>query len=168
MARHGRHRGAILVTIVTAALSGHAQTRIDSSGSPPLSGQQPPSTADLAARIDDLLKQCNEQMNITGQFQRVEELAQQALALSRELGDKRRASTAMVFLSAAYGYQGRLTEALDVSQKNLALAREIGDTKVLEDALNTVGSVLGESGRYEESLRYLYECLDVARASGDT
>jgi tetratricopeptide (TPR) repeat protein len=114
-----------------------------------------------------LLKQCNDQMNVKGQFQLAAEFAEKALDLSQKAGDKIRASTAMVYLGAALAYQGRLAEALEVSQKNLALAREIGDQKTLEQALNTVGGVLGESGRYEESLSYFHECLDVARQIGD-
>jgi CHAT domain-containing protein len=119
------------------------------------------------AQIDELIKQSNEQMNVKGQFQLAAEFAQRALDLSQKVGDKVRASTAMVYLSAAYGYQGRLAEALDISQKNLALARDIGDKKILEQALNTVASVLGESGRYEESLSYFYEGLIAAREIKD-
>jgi CHAT domain-containing protein len=113
------------------------------------------------------MKQCNEQTNVTGQFQRAEELARQALALSEKLGDKVRAANAGVYLTAAIGYQGRLAEAFEVSQKTLVLARETGTKKVLEQALNTAAAAAEESGRSEESLAYLYECLDVAREIGD-
>jgi len=127
--------------------------------------QSPPT--ELTAQIDSLIKEANEQMNVKGQFQLAAELAKQALDLSEKTGDKSRMSTAMVYLSAAYGYQGRLAEALDVAQKNLAAAREIDDKRYLEEALNTVAGVLGESGRYEESLSYLYQCLAVAREIDD-
>jgi CHAT domain-containing protein len=135
-----------------------------------INSAQAESTAptDPAAQIDELMKQCNEQMNVTGQFQRAEEFAKQALALSEKVGDKVRAANAMVYLAAAYGYQGRLAEAFEVSKKNLVRAREMGDKKVLEQALNTAAGVAEESGRSEESLAYLYECLDVAREIGDT
>src|SRR5262245_16327148 len=120
-----------------------------------------------ASQIDELIRQCNEQMNVKGQFQLAAQLAEQALDLSQKSGDKVRASTAMVYLGAALAYQGRRAEALEVTQRNLALAREIGDKKILEQAFNTIAGVLGESGRYEESLDYLYQCLDVARQIDD-
>jgi CHAT domain-containing protein len=122
---------------------------------------------DSAPQIDELMKQCNEQMNVKGQFERAAELAQQALDLSLRVGDKVRGATAGVYLASAYAYQGRLGEASVVAQKTLVLAREAGNTKVLEQALNTAAGVAGESGRYEDALAYLYECLDLARKIGD-
>ena len=126
-----------------------------------------PAAQDVVAQIEDLIRQSNEQMNVKGQFERSAELAQQALDLSLKAGDRIHASTAMVYLSAAYAYQGRLSEAVQVSQRNLPLARETGNKRIIEDALNSLASTLGESGRYEEALAYLYECLDVARSENN-
>jgi CHAT domain-containing protein len=123
---------------------------------------------DPMVQVDDLIAQCEEQMNVNGRFDKVAELALRALALSRQVGDKVKASTAMVYLSAAYAYQGRLAEARDVAEQNLVLARETGNRKTLEQALNTAAGVLGESGRYEEAIAYLYQCLEVAREISDT
>ena len=131
--------------------------------------QKPPTVpSDPGAQIDELMKQCNEAMNIKVQFQRAEELARQALELSQKAGDKARAAMAMVFLSAAISYQGRLSEALDVAQKTVPVARESGDTKALEQALNSLASITGGMGRYEEALGYFYECLDLARKANDS
>jgi CHAT domain-containing protein len=113
------------------------------------------------------MAQCNEQMNVAGQFKRAGEMAQQALDLSQKAGDKVRAATAMVYLGAALAYQGRLAEAFDISQKNVVLARGAGDKKVLAMALNTAAGVAEESGHSEESLAYLCEELDVALEVGD-
>jgi CHAT domain-containing protein len=131
------------------------------------SQSQSGSSSHSATEIDELIRQCNEQMNVQGQFERAAELAGRALSLSQQAGDNVRASTAMVYLGAALAYQGRLAEALEVAQRNVTLAREIGDKKVLEQAFNTIAGVLGESGRYEESVSYLYQCLDIARQIGD-
>lgn len=195
MAHHRKDWGALLGTaLAVACLSIHAQRQeqnalsasssasaaqlasrdlreqtssgsTTSSAAPAQPLSAPPT--DLAAQIDDLFKQCYEQINAKGQFERARELAQQALDLSEKAGDKVRAATALVYLGAAYAYQGRLTEAVEVAQKNVALARETGDKKVLEQALNSLAGTLGESGRYEESLRYFYEGLAVAREMGD-
>src|SRR5215471_1893936 len=125
------------------------------------------STADLAAQIDDLIKQSNEAMNIKVNFQRSAELAQQALELSEKAGDKVRAASAMVYLGGALSYQGKLTESVAVAQKGVAVAREAGDKKVLEQMLNTAAGIIGGMGRYEEALALFYECLDIARETND-
>ena len=122
---------------------------------------------DTSAQIDDLIQQSNEAMNVKVQFQHSEELARQAIELSEKAGDKGRAAMAMVFLSAAISYQGRLSEALGVAQKTVPIARESGDKKALEQALNSLASITGGLGRYEEALGYFYECLDLAREIND-
>src|SRR5262245_44199421 len=83
----------------------------------------------VASEIDALLAQCDEQMNVKGQFQQAAVLAEEAWHLSERAGDRTRTSTSLVYLGAAYAYQGRLADALEVSQKNVALAREIGDQR---------------------------------------
>src|SRR5215467_3825149 len=64
---------------------------------------------DPGAQIDELIQQSTEAMNVKVQFQRSEELARQALELSEKAGDKARAANAMVYLSAAISYQGRIS-----------------------------------------------------------
>ena len=122
---------------------------------------------DTAAQIDELIKESNEAINIKVQFQRAEELARQALELSEKAGDKVRVANAMIYLSAALGYQGRLAESLEVAERNVVVARETGDQKILEQALNSAGSIIGGLGRYEEALGFFYQCLDLARQIND-
>ena len=122
---------------------------------------------ELAAQIDELMKQCREAMNVKVQFERAAELAQQALELSEKAGDKKRAANAMVYLGAALSYQGKLTESVAVVQKGVLVARESGDKTVLEQMLNTAAGVIGGMGRYEEALGLFYECLELARETND-
>lgn len=140
-----------------------AQQQQQSSAAPPPSS----SSSDPRAQIDELLKQSFNQINVQVQFQKAADLAQQALDLSLKIGDKIRACTAMVYLSAAYGYGGRVLESYEITEKLVVLARETGDAKTLEQALNSAGGTAGGLGRYEDALKYLYECLAVARQSKD-
>lgn len=135
----------------------------------PAASPQPFATpaTDPGKQIDELMKQCDREMNVTVQFQKVVECAQQALGLSEKAGDKPRAVMAMVYLAAAYSYQGEMNEASEVAQRSVSVAREAGDKKALEQALNTAAGVAGGAGRYEEALALFYQCLDIARASGD-
>jgi CHAT domain-containing protein/Tfp pilus assembly protein PilF len=121
----------------------------------------------VAAQIDELIKQCNEQMNVKGQFKEAEESAQRAFDLSQKLGDNTRTLKAMLYLSSALFYVGRTSEALEMTQKTVAFAREIGNKKGLSRALNNMAGMLGEMGRFEESLNYLHQSMDVARELSD-
>lgn len=125
------------------------------------------SAADSGKQIDELIGQADRKINVDLQFQGAAEFAQQALDLSEKAGDKRRAATAMTYLSAAYAGQGKLTEAFEIAQKDVTVARESGDNKALEQALNTAGGTAGEAGRYDEALAYFFECLGLARKIGD-
>ncbi|HEY6945580.1 MAG TPA: CHAT domain-containing protein [Candidatus Acidoferrum sp.] len=137
------------------------------STSPTATQAQTAPSSDLAAQEDALIKKCNEQLNVKGQFKEAEETAKQALELSQKMGDKKRVLVAMLYLGSAYYGQGRRPEALEVFQNSITLARETGNQKGLSRALNNTAGVLGEMGRYEESISYLLQCLDVARVLAD-
>lgn len=128
---------------------------------------QPVPSSDFATEEDALIKKCNEQINVKGQFKEAEGTAKEALELSQKMGDKKRVLVAMLYLGSAYYGQGRRPEALEVFQNAVAVARETGNQKGLSRALNNTAGVLGDMGRYEESIGYLYQCMEVARALGD-
>lgn len=193
MLRHGNRCGLVLcgASVLVCLLGAQGQTQSPSTGSPagtpqsaasakpgseteapPVNNSTSPQmseniAADPGVQIDELTKQSYEAMNVKVQFQRSEELARQALELSEKAGDKGRAAWAMVLLSSAIAYQGRLSEALEIAQKNVPVARESGDKKVLEQALNSLASITGGLGRYEGALGIFYECLDLAREIND-
>ncbi len=134
---------------------------------PPPSQPQSAAPADPGAQIDQLIKKANEQVNAQGHMKEAEETAQQAVDLSRKLGDKARTMQAMLYLGSAYYYQGRLPEALEAFQQVAALAREIGNRKGLSRALNNAAAVLRDVGRYEDSLSYFYQVLALCRELKD-
>lgn len=145
-----------------------AQQAAQQPGATPTPAQaEPAPSSDLAVQEDALIKRCNEQMNVKGQFKDAEETAKQALELSQKMGDKKRVLVAMLYLGSAYYGQGRRPEALEVFQNTIALARQTDNKKGLSRALNNVAGVLGDMGRYEESISYLNQCLRVARELGD-
>lgn len=133
----------------------------------PAQTQPATSSSDLAAQEDDLIKKCNEQLNVKGQFKEAEQTAKQALELSQKMGDKKRVLVAMLYLGSAYAYEGNQLEALEIFKHTADLAREIGNRKGLSRALNNIAGVLGNLGRYEESIGYMHQCMDVARELND-
>ncbi|HKW63307.1 MAG TPA: CHAT domain-containing tetratricopeptide repeat protein [Candidatus Acidoferrum sp.] len=157
--------GVFLLTHTTPTW---AQQPVPPPTSSPLASQaQSAPTNDLAAQEDELIKKCNDQMNVKGQFKEAEETAKQALALSEKMGDKKRIMVALMYLGSAYAYEGNELEALEIFKRTADLARETGNRKGLSRALNNISGVLGNLGRYEESLSYMYQCMDVARELGD-
>lgn len=176
-----RHRGAsvlatsLFLLVFAAATPAQQPSQQPPSQQPPPPANSSPSpsnsqsapTNDLAAQEDELIKLCNNQLNVKGQFKDAEETAKQALDLSRKMGDKKRIMVAMIYLASAYTYEGRFAEALGIHQQSADLAREIGNRKGLSRALNNIAGVLGDMGRYEESLNYLYQSMQVARELDD-
>src|SRR5215469_6668089 len=128
---------------------------------------QAPPTKSPNQDIAQLLSECDRDINAVGDFQRAADCARQARELSKKAGDKSSEATALVYLGAALGYQGKVDESYDVAQETLAVARESGDNKVLEQALNNLGSVSGGLGHYEESVAVFYQCLSLAREIND-
>jgi CHAT domain-containing protein/Tfp pilus assembly protein PilF len=163
---------ALLLCAGVFLLTGNALTQAQlptpqASTSPSSSQTQPTPSSDLAAQEDELIKKCNEQLNVKGQFKEAEQLAQQALDLSQKMGDKKRIMVAQMYLASAYAYEGRQLDALEIFQRTADLAREIGNRKGLSRALNNIAGVLANLGRLEESISYMYQCMDVARELGD-
>ena len=167
-----RNRGASFVCMGVFWLSGTARSWAQQPAQQPSASQapvqaSPAPSSDLAAEEDALIKKCNEQMNVKGQFKEAEETAKQALELSQKMGDKNRIMVAQTYLGSAYAYEGNELEALEIFKRTADLAREIGNRKGLSRALNNIGGALANLGRYEESLGYMYQCMDVARELGD-
>jgi CHAT domain-containing protein/Tfp pilus assembly protein PilF len=123
--------------------------------------------AGTPAQLKDLLGQCDEELNVHGNYVRAVELARQSQQLSQKLGDKRSEAHALVLLAAALSYQGKVNESLEVAQQTLLVARESGDKREIEQALNNLGGITGGMGRLEQSVGYFYECFDLAREIND-
>ena len=157
----------VLLLLIWPARSPAQQSAQPSTTSPSTPQTQSTAPSDLAAQEDALIKLCNEQLNVKGEFKEAEKTAQQALNLSQKMGDKKRIMVALLYLASAESYEGQEVEALAAFQRTADLAREIGNRKGLSRALNNIAGVLGNLGRFEESLNYLYQCMDVAREIGD-
>lgn len=121
----------------------------------------------VSTPLKKLLGQCNDELNVHGNYVRTAELARQARELSQKLGDKRSEASALVYLTVALSYQGRQNEAFEVAKETMVVARDSGDKKQIEQALNSLGGITGEMGRFEESVGYFYQCFDLAREIND-
>jgi tetratricopeptide (TPR) repeat protein len=82
---------------------------------------------------------------------------EQALAISREVGDRRGESRAANNLADAYTRLGRSQEAIDLMRRGLELSRATGHRYGEGIALVNIGDALLDIDRAEEALDYLQQ-----------
>jgi len=69
------------------------------------------------------------------------EYDEQALAIAREVGDRRGEGNRLGNLGNAYADLGQVAEAIGYYEQALAIAREIGDRRGEDNHLGNLGSV---------------------------
>ena len=103
------------------------------------------------------------------------ELAEQALALARELGDRAAEARIMWNLLLLYGSRGELRQAIEYGEQSLALARELNAKpdaprevrEQLAFTLNDLGRLFGPAGDSARSLKMLGEASSLWRELGN-
>jgi tetratricopeptide (TPR) repeat protein len=93
--------------------------------------------------------------------------AEEALALSRKIGDKVRQSRSLTYVALGAFHSGRAEEAIEPFKKAAALAGEAGEKKLQLLALNSAGTLLAEVGRAEEALYFYAQALALCREQND-
>jgi non-specific serine/threonine protein kinase len=103
-----------------------------------------------------------------GDGERAELLLREALALSREAGDRINQAWALVFLSGdLMGYPDRYDEGITLCEAGLALFRESDHKPGVARALNHLGELARLIGDYGHAQEMYEECLAIAREIGD-
>jgi predicted ATPase/DNA-binding winged helix-turn-helix (wHTH) protein len=115
-----------------------------------------------AARAGTLLA-LQRMAEFRGRYDEALGLAQQALALARQLGSPRHLARALNAVGASLGNLGRAAPALQAHQEALALARQLDDGVLLFTLLNNIASHLHRAGRLEEAEEFYREALGLAR-----
>ncbi len=95
-------------------------------------------------------------------------LLQEALAVWRELGDKRNISLALNNLGTMAFKQGDLARAYEIYQEGLELKRSLGEPRGLAATLNNLGELLQAQGDFEQAQLYYEESLALLQTLGDT
>jgi tetratricopeptide (TPR) repeat protein len=102
-----------------------------------------------------------------GRFEEARALYEQALALHREIGDRRNEGVALGNLAGILLHQGRLEEAGQCCEQALAVHRAVGNRRSIGNALNNLSGVRQAQGRLAEARRLLDESLEVLGETGD-
>jgi len=92
---------------------------------------------------------------------------EQALAIAREIGDRRGEGNHLGNLGAAYFALGDARRAIGYYEQALAIAREIGDKRGEGNHLGNLGLAYAALGDTRRAIEYYEQALAIAREIGD-
>ncbi len=92
---------------------------------------------------------------------------EQALALSREIGDRRREASTLVILGNLRRDQGRMDDARAHAQASLAIARDVGNRRLEGNLIGNLGILHAVQGRFEEARVHFEQALAIHREVGN-
>jgi tetratricopeptide (TPR) repeat protein len=105
--------------------------------------------------------------SLTGKFDDALRYYDEALALSREVGDKRVIADSLEKIGIVHSDKGLHDEALRNFEEALEISREIGDKSGIAQKLNNIGIFHHDTGSYDEALKFYEETLAISREIGD-
>jgi predicted ATPase/class 3 adenylate cyclase len=104
---------------------------------------------------------------LQGDFDRLNVLAQQSLALYRELGDRRGIANALSLLAEVAEANGKAADALALSEEQVRLMRQIGEPGEVAYALFNVAGNFSLLGEYARGQAFFEEALLLFRKAGN-
>lgn len=102
-----------------------------------------------------------------GQYEQALDYYQQALTVSREVGDRLNEGIVLSNTALIYDNQGRYAEALDYYEQALTILREIGDRTSEGITLSNIGSVYRHLGDSSKALDYYQQALAIHTEIGN-
>ncbi|MDJ1172713.1 CHAT domain-containing protein [Roseofilum capinflatum] len=115
---------------------------------------------------DDLLKQGIEQY-YKSQFRGATASWEQALALYREMGNRRGEANSLGNLGLAYQSLGQYQRAIAFQEKSLTIAREIGYRQGEAASLGNLGLAYQSLGQYQKAIDFQEKSLTIEREIGN-
>ncbi len=102
-----------------------------------------------------------------GDYTSAGSLAEESLAITRELGEKRGIASSLNNLGLVAWTQGDYVAANAFYQESLAIRRELGDKQGIASSLNNLGLVASAQGDYAAANALYQESLAIRRELGD-
>ena len=99
--------------------------------------------------------------NNIGQYPKSLEYYQQALSISKEIGDSAVEGTTLNNIGLAYDNLGQYSKALDYYQQALAIIKEVGDLAGEGATLNNIGYALDSQSQTELAILFFKESVKV-------
>ncbi len=102
-----------------------------------------------------------------GDYNRAEVLAQQSLALCRELGDTRGIANGLFLLTEVAWRRGKTAETLALLEERVRLMRQVGEPWEVAEALFTLADIVVMHGEYARGQALIEEALVLFRKAGN-
>lgn len=102
-----------------------------------------------------------------GDFARAIRTFEQALTISREIGDRHREAASLDNLSEAYRSLGKAARAIESCEQALIISREIGDQRREGSILGNLGVAYLDLGDVARAIEYYEAALTIAREISD-
>ncbi|MBD2261196.1 CHAT domain-containing protein [Pseudanabaena sp. FACHB-2040] len=118
------------------------------------------------AEADRLLSQGLEQQNRSQYLQALQSW-EQALAIYRDIQNRRGEGRALGHLGNAYHNLGDYRRAIEFYEQSLAIAREVSDRGAEGAALGNLGNAYRNLGDYRRAIEFHEQSLEIAREIGD-
>ena len=102
-----------------------------------------------------------------GQMEQAVKFYKQALAISREIGDRSKVATGLANLGNAYHLLGQVDWAIEHYGQALVVSQEIGDQRGESETFSNLGSAFHSLGLIEQAIEYYQRALAIAREISD-
>ena len=102
-----------------------------------------------------------------GSYKKAIQYHEQALVISKEIGDRRGEGNALGNLGLAYSDLGQVEKAIDYYEQALVIAKETGDRRGEGNALGNLGLAYRNLGQVEKAIEYHEQALVIAKEIGD-
>ena len=102
-----------------------------------------------------------------GEYRQAIDLHTQALAIARDIGDRRGEGGELGNLGICYYSLGEYRQAIDLHTQALAIARDIGDRRGEVADLGNLGNCHASLGEYQQAIHLHTQALAIARDIGD-
>ena len=103
---------------------------------------------------------------LQGDYAAAEVRHREALAIWRQLGNRRGIARSLNSLGSIASSRGELSAARGLYEEALSIAREIGDRRSVSMGLQCLGTVAHDAGDYAAAQALLEECVSVSRDIG--
>jgi predicted ATPase len=114
-----------------------------------------------------LFRRAGRLLHLAGRYSEAAKRYEQALAIHREVGNRRSEGVTIGNLAGLYREQGRTQEALEDLQQALAIAREVGNRRGEGITLAELASLHHAQSRTQEALEHYHQALAIAREVGN-
>jgi len=101
-----------------------------------------------------------------GKIEKAIEYNEQALSISREIGERKNESACLSSLGTAFNSLGQIEKAIEYYEKALSISREIGNRNGEGNDLSNLGNAYISLGQTEKAIEYYEQALSISREIG--